>query len=90
MFTRKIFFFLVDYEKCIMKNWPVSVAVNDSVPEKNVGKLYDYWKKPLIRSCHCCTRSQRDDTLKPCLFQCCATIDILVFGVRHLFQSCAL
>lgn len=47
-----------------------------------LGKVYDYWKKPLIRSCHCCTRSQRDDTLKPCLFQCCATIDILVFGVR--------
>lgn len=38
MFTRKIFFFLFDYEKCIMKNRPVSVAVNDSVPEKNVGK----------------------------------------------------
>lgn len=38
MFTRKIFFFLFDYEKCIMKNQPVSVAVNDSVPEKNVGK----------------------------------------------------
>lgn len=38
MFTRKILFFLSDYEKCIMKNRPVSVAVNDSVLEKNVWK----------------------------------------------------
>lgn len=68
MFTRKIFFFLFDYEKCIMKNRPVSVAVNDSVPEKNVGKLYDYWKKPLIRSCHCCTRSLAEGWYTEALF----------------------